>query len=299
MAKKGLMGIIVLICIFTVYLAFRGGPAASPKIAGKAGVVGIIRVEGVISGAGGGGGVWGIPASSLDQIMAAIKAARDREEVKAVVIRIDSPGGTVAASQEIGEEIDKLRKTGKPVIASMGDVAASGGYWVACSCDQIVANPGSLTGSIGVIMELQNYEELFKKLGIRAEVIKSGALKDVGSAYREMTPEERKILEGMVKDSYQQFVSQVKKGRQGRIDENQLEMIMDGRIFTGRQAQQLGLVDKLGNFPDAIQLAKKESGLKTEPYVEELNRSDPLNRLFSYFSAQYRFGNQSLLKAVF
>lgn len=286
MQKKLVALLLVITCLATVYLAFKA-PAPSTKPAANwspRGQVGVVRIEGTISSSS--TTLWGDAATSLDDMLAALKQARERNDIKAVVIRIDSPGGTVAAAQELGREIEKIKKAGKPVIASMGDVAASGGYWVAASCDQIVANPGTMTGSIGVIMEIENYEGLMQKLGIRSEVIKSGAMKDIGSATRSMTPEERKVLEAMVMDSYNQFLEQVKKGRKGKIDEAKLPLLADGRVFTGRQALKLGFVDKLGGLSDAIELAGKEAGLGREPSYEELLKPDPFRQFINMFSSR-------------
>lgn len=299
MGKKLVLGIIVLTCAMTLYLAFNGGTAPDGKTGSSRGdAIGIIRVEGEISGTGG-ETILGSTESALDQTLNALADARERDDIKAVVIRIDSPGGTVAASQEIAEEIDKLRKTGKPVIASMGDTAASGAYWIACSCDKIVANPGTLTGSIGVIMSISNVEGLFEKLGITEDVIKSGSLKDIGSSTRKMTPEERKVLQELVMDTYQQFIAQVKKGRKGKIDETKLLALADGRVFTGRQAKKLGLVDDLGNFADAVDIAAKEADIEGDPVIEELMNPDPFSELMNQFSSQTFLKNDKFLNAVY
>lgn len=298
MGKKVVLGIIVLTCALTLYLAFNNGTVPSGKASyNSRDTIGIIRIEGEISGESG-DTLLGSSKSTLDQTMDALKDARERNEIKAVVIRIDSPGGTVAASQEIAEEIDKVRKSGKPVIASMGDTAASGAYWIACSCDRIMANPGTLTGSIGVIMSISNVEGLFQKLGIREDVIKSGSLKDLGSSTRQMTPEERKVLQDMVIDTYQQFLTQVKRGRKGKIEESRLVALADGRVFTGRQAKKLGLVDDLGNFADAVDLAASESHIKGEPVVEELMSPDPF-QIFNQISSKTFLKNDKLLNAVY
>lgn len=294
MGKKIVLGIIVLTCVLTLYIAFNNGAVPSGKTRyNSQDTIGIIRIEGEISG-GSGNSLLGNTQSTLDQTLNALKDARERDEIKAVVIRIDSPGGTVAASQEIAEEIDKVRKTGKPVIASMGDTAASGAYWIACSCDRIMANPGTLTGSIGVIMSISNVEGLFNKLGIREDVIKSGSLKDLGSSTRQMTPEERKVLQDMVTDTYQQFLAQVEKGRKGKIEESRLIALADGRVFTGRQAKKLGLVDDLGNFADAVDLAAAESHIKGKPSVEELMNQDPLQFLTQLSSKTFLKNDKSL-----
>ncbi|MGI5911327.1 MAG: signal peptide peptidase SppA [Syntrophomonadaceae bacterium] len=240
-------------------------------------VIGVIEINGVI-----GGGLpsfFGGNTADSGTIMKAIRTAARRPDIKAVVIRINSPGGTSVAAQEIGIELDKLRQTGKPVVTSMGDVCASGGYWIACSSNYIVANASSLTGSIGAIMEVTNLQGLYEKLGISQETIKSGEHKDIGSANREINPLEKEILEGIVTDSYSQFLTQVRKGREGKIQENELSLIADGRIFTGEKALELGLVDSLGNYYDAIKQAEKMAGLKQDSRIEELNKENFWNSL--------------------
>jgi protease-4 len=183
-----------------------------------------------------------------------IKKYRKDSRVKAIILRIESPGGGTAASQEIYREVQRTVSQ-KPVVASMGNVAASGGYYVALAANKIVANPATLTGSIGVIMEFSNIKDLLHKIGISREVVKSGAFKDIGSPVRAMKPEERRLLETLIKNVQQQFVAVVIKGR--RLSREQVEKIADGRIFTGQQAKDLGLVDELGSFEDAVELTKK------------------------------------------
>jgi len=195
--------------------------------------------------------------SVVDQI----KKYRKDNRVKAIILRIDSPGGGTAASQEIYREVQRTVPK-KKVIASMGNVAASGGYYVALPANKIVANPATLTGSIGVIMEVSNIKELMNKIGVSREAVKSGPYKDIGSPLRKMKPEERRLLEGVIKNVHQQFVDVVVKGR--RLTREKVEKIADGRIFTGEQARDLGLVDELGSFEDAVELTKKMAGLSGE-----------------------------------
>ncbi len=195
--------------------------------------------------------------------------AEDRS-IKAVVFRVDSPGGGVAASQEIYEQVRKVRKAGKPVVVSMGSVAASGGYYVSCGADSIVANPGTTTGSIGVILEATNVAGLLKKLGVRVDVVKSGKFKDTGSPFRKMTDEEKAYLQRYIDNAYHQFVRVVSKER--HIPESKVLKIADGRIFTGEQALKLGLVDKLGTYEDAIQLAAKMAGIKGKPSLVKMQK---------------------------
>ena len=195
------------------------------------------------------------------------------ESVKAVVLRIESPGGGVSSSQELYKEIGRTAKK-KPVVASMGSVAASGGYYIAAAAQKIYANPGTITGSIGVILQFTNFEELFRKIGFRMEIVKSGVYKDVGNPSREMTPEERAYLQEMIDNVHQQFVRDVAQGRGMQVEK--VQEVADGRIFTGEQAKELGLVDELGNLKDAIDAAAKMAAIEGEPkviYPEEEKRS--------------------------
>ena len=193
-----------------------------------------------------------------------IKEYGKDSSVKAILLRIDSPGGAVAPSQEIYSEVKKVAAS-KPVVVSMGSVAASGGYYIACPATRIVANPGTLTGSIGVIMEIPNIEGLLNKIGVKNEVIKSGKNKDIGSAFRAMKPEERKILQGVMDNVHEQFIRAVAEGRKMKIED--VRTIADGRIFTGEQAVSEGLVNDLGTLEDATKIAAKLGGIKGEPEV--------------------------------
>jgi len=189
---------------------------------------------------------------------------RKNEKVKAIVLRIDSPGGAVGPAQEIYAEVRKAQKE-KKVLVSVGSVAASGGYYIACGADKIMANPGSITGSIGVIVESLNVEELLNKLGLKSVVVKSGKVKDMGSPFRPMTDEEKKLLQGVLDSVHEQFIRAVAEGRNLPLEK--VRELADGRIFSGEQARALGLVDELGNFEDAIALAAKLAGIKGEPEV--------------------------------
>jgi len=206
--------------------------------------------------------VHGVIQNSSEVVRQLRKYAKDGS-VPAVVVHIDSPGGGAAPSQEIYEEINKLRGKGKKVVASMGSVGASGGFYVACAADTIVANPATLTGSIGVIFQFPVAEELFKKIGVKFEVVKRGEIKDVGSIARSMTKRERESLQSVVDDTYEQFVEVVVESR-GMEKEDVLK-IADGSIFTGRQAKELGLVDVLGNLQDAIKIAGEMVGIEEFP----------------------------------
>jgi len=186
------------------------------------------------------------------------------EGVKAIILRIDSPGGGVGPAQEIYREVIKI-KGKKKVVTSMGSVAASGGYYIASASDRIVANPGTITGSIGVIMQFSNLEELLKKIGIKGVVIKSGEHKDIGSPFREMTPDEKKIMQEVLDNVHQQFIQAVAEGR--KLDRSKVVQIADGRIMTGEQAKNLGLVDQMGNLQDTIDITAKMVGIVGKPIV--------------------------------
>src|SRR5438552_2194951 len=219
--------------------------------------VGLIRIEGVILDA----------QSTISEL----KRFADNPSVKAIVLRIDSPGGGVVPSQEIHDAVQRVRsKSNKAVIASMGTVAASGGYYIAVATDRIMANAGTLTGSIGVIMEMANVEGLLKKIGVEGVVIKSGRLKDVGSPLRKMNDEEHELLQSVMDDVHKQFIEAVAEGR--GLDVSVVQALADGRIFTGRQAKASKLVDELGDLEAAIRLAADVAGIEGEPKVVEPRR---------------------------
>ncbi|TFG37729.1 MAG: signal peptide peptidase SppA [Syntrophobacterales bacterium] len=197
----------------------------------------------------------------------------DRDEgVKAVVLRLETPGGAIVPSQEIYEKVLKVKRK-KKVIASMGTVAASGGYYIACAADRIVANPGTITGSIGVIAQFSQIEELLKKIGLKSTIIKSGKYKDVGSPVREMTKDEKKIIQALIDDIYEQFVEVVAENR--KIPKEKIINTAGAKAFTGRQALEFGLVDELGTMEYSVELAAKMAGIEGEPeviYPEEKGR---------------------------
>ncbi len=206
--------------------------------------------------------------------------------IKGVVLRIDSPGGAVAPTQELYTELLRLGEI-KPVVTSMGTVAASGGYYLSCATDWIVSNPGTITGSVGVIMEFTNLEDLFGKLGVRSRIIKSGKFKDTGNPMRPMTEEEEMLLQAMIMDTYDQFLEAVLKGRP--VDKDKVLPYLDGRVLTGRQAHELGLVDQLGNINDAIEKATEMAGLTEVPdniYEPERERPGLFRILFGESAAR-------------
>ena len=224
----------------------------------------LVRIEGVIT--------------ESEDIVRQIKKYREDSSIKGIVLRIDSPGGAVGPSQEIYREVLKTTE-GKKVVASMGGLAASGGYYIACAANKVFANPGTITGSIGVIMAFSNFEELMKKLGLKTTVIKSGKFKDVGSPVRELTEEERKILQNVSDDIHGQFIEAVAKGRNLKIES--VKELADGRIFSGRQAKESGLIDELGTLEDAISYATKLAGIKDKAkIVQERKEKNLFLRLF-------------------
>lgn len=238
-------GFLLLLIIASVLFAlFQKNVHIGEKVA-------VVRIEGPIMDS----------KNSVDEIKDYIKDP----SVKAIVLRVDSPGGAVAPSQEIYEEVKKATAK-KKVIVSMGSVAASGGYYISAPADRIIANPGTLTGSIGVIMEIPNIEGLMDKIGVKSEVIKSGRHKDLASVFRKMGKEERIILQGVLDDVHEQFIKAVSEGRKNMQFEDVRELA-DGRIFTGRQALEIGLVDELGSLEDAVNVAAKLAGIKGEPEV--------------------------------
>ena len=212
--------------------------------------IGIIEISGIITDA--------------KNVIYSLKQFREDDSIKAIVLRIDSPGGGVGPSQEIFREIRKTIKS-KKVIASLGAIAASGGYYAAAGADGIVANPGTITGSIGVIMSYTNFREVLNKIGLMPIVVKSGEFKDIGSPVREMTDRERKLLKGFVDTVHRQFVSAIMEGR--KMDRSKVEAIADGRILSGESAKTLGLVDRLGNLEDAVEWAGRLGGIEGKIYT--------------------------------
>jgi len=247
----GLLFVFILV-VFTGVFFFAyitGGDSRALSLFSGDGV-GVLQIDGAID--------------DSRSVLMELKRLKEMPWVKAIVVRIDSPGGAVAPTQEIFEEIQRAKKQ-KPFIASMGGMATSGGYYIAAACDKIVANPGTLTGSIGVIMQLTNFEELMKKVGVKGFNIKSGANKDLGSPFQTMSPEGREILQSLVDNVYSQFVAAVAKGR--GMNEAQVRKLADGRVYSGAQAKDLGLIDQFGTLDDAVELAARRAGIEGEPAV--------------------------------
>lgn len=270
---------VVLLLILIVGVSMLAGLFITPdlnnkKMAGEK--LAVIYVEGMIVGGRGQVGLFS-EGGGTDYLIRQLHTARDDASVKAVVLRINSPGGTVPASQEVGEELKKLRAAGKPVITSMADMAASGGYWLAACTDKIYANPATITGSLGVYVPYSNLEELYKKIGVHQEKIKSGPHKDILSPDRQLTEEERVIIQAMVDDMYNQFIEVIAQGR--GLDPAAVRELADGRIYTGRQAKELGLVDELGNMYDAIDGAAAMVGIQGKPEIVEYGKMSVIESL--------------------
>ena len=239
----------VAVLFLVVVTSSRRGGDGSQALFGPR--VAIVELEGMIL--------------EVDDLVRELKSHRENPLVKALVIRINSPGGVVAPTQEIHQALMRVREAGKPVVASLGAVAASGGYYTAVAADRILANPGTLTGSIGVIMQMANVENLFKKVGVEYVVVKAGQYKDLGSFSRPMTPEERRVLQTLLDDVHAQFIDAVAKGR--KLDRAEVVKFADGRVFSGAQARDLKMVDTLGSLEDAVNEAARLAGLSLPPAV--------------------------------
>jgi protease-4 len=237
--KKWIFLILLLFIIASVMIS---GLIARVPVGDR---VAILRISGVI-------------VNPLPTVRKMEKLRRDKS-VKALVIRVDSPGGSVGASQEIYRAIERFREAGKPVVVSMGNVAASGAYYFSVAADYIYANPGTITGSIGVVIQHVAYRELLEKIGIKATVIKTGKFKDTLNPFRDLTPEEKKYLKETIEDAYNQFIEVILKHR--RIEESKLKEIADGRVLTGERAKEIGLIDGIGGLEDAVEKAKELAGV--------------------------------------
>ena len=265
----------LLVALFLAsYLAGRMGLLKREGLPLSSKKIGVVYVQGILQESRG--------------IIQELEKYKDRDDVKAVVFRIESPGGAVGTAQEIYEEVRKLSEK-KTVLASLGNVAASGGYYVAAAAEEIVANPGTLTGSIGVISEYPNYQELMQKIGYRAEILKSGRYKDLGNPMREMNPEEITMVKQILENVHDQFIRDVARGRKKDVEE--IRPLADGRLFTGEQAKDVGLVDRLGNLQDALDRAADLAGIEGKPLV--LYPEDKKHRIWEFLFQ----GLQNLIKS--
>jgi len=248
--------LLVFVAVAFLFLVFggRGGGGDGGSLFGPK--VAIVELEGLIA--------------DTDDLVRELRQHRENPNIKAVVIRINSPGGVVGPTQEVYDALLRLRKAHKPVVASLGAVAASGGYYVAVGADQIYANAGSLTGSIGVIMQMANVDSLMKKIGVEYVVVKAGAYKDIGNISRPMTPEERRVLQTLLDDVHGQFIDAVAAGR--KLPREQVVQFADGRVFSGTQALSLKMIDAIGGLEDAVNAAAKLANLPTPPAIERPRR---------------------------
>jgi protease-4 len=251
-----IFGGLFLVFFGFLVLAYSVVKGESPSIAAGGPRVGVLLVKGGI-GMGDGG-------PDADDVLKQVRKLENDDGMKAVIVRIDSPGGSVGPSQEIHDEILKLAAK-KTVVCSLGNLAASGGYYIAVACPKIVAAPGTLTGSIGVISQFFNVKGLVERFDVKPETIKSGKLKDAGNPFRDMTPEDRAYWQALVDRVHGQFMAAVAEGR--KLPLEQVRKIADGRVLTGAEAKDLGLVDQLGNFYDAVELAKTDAKLSGEPHL--------------------------------
>jgi len=292
--EKFIVTVIFILCIAAVVLGililkkearYGGGEETGiggllRKVPVKAGIA-VIDIYGEISFQPVSSLPFGVGGRGADSVVERIKAYSKNPAVKAIILRINSPGGTVGATQEIYDEVRKARKKGIKVVASFGDIAASGAYYIACGADKIVANNGTITGSIGVFIGSLNLKELTDKYGIKYNIIKSGKYKDTLSIWRDLSTEERELLQETVDNVYSQFLGAVSSGR--HLDIEEVKKFADGRVFSGEQAKKIKFVDELGGFEYAKLLAGKLAGLKGEPYIiKEPVR--PLEQIFEMLS---------------
>jgi protease-4 len=249
----GIIGVLLFLGVGAMlffYVLFMSPSDEEEVSYGSGGKVAIVELQGTIV--------------SSEDVVRQLKKFGDDNSVKAILLRVDSPGGGVAASQEMYEEVKKVRAH-KPVIASMGSVAASGGYYVSCGATRVVANRGTLTGSIGVISEFFRFDPMLDKVGVNVNTIKSGKLKDAGSPYRKMTDVDKKYFQDLMDDVHRQFISVVEHER--KLGHDEVVELADGRAFTGEQALSLRLVDTIGTYEDAVGIAAKLAGIKGKPTI--------------------------------
>ena len=275
-----IIGLIVFIIIISI-IPWENALPSGPK-------VGIVEIN--------------MPITNSKKAVDDLNYFNRKSNIAAIVVRLETPGGGVAASQEIYEKVRKISKfSDKPIIASMGGVAASGGYYIALGADTIMANPGTATGSIGVIMSYPIIGKMMDKIGIQYETIKSGTLKDSGSPFRNITSEERKYFQGLIDDLHGQFLSVV--ARERNIPMDQAAELANGQVYSGKQAVENGLIDMLGTFEDAVLLAAREAGYVEEPEIVyppdekkglldmlfgDIFQSSPIGNLFLFPTPEYK-----------
>ncbi len=270
-------GCLLLVLLFVVLAVAAGSSATWSRGGSSRAPVALIRIEGVISSSSSSGSLFGGSAAGAEEIIRRIDNAARDASVKAILLRINSPGGSAAASQEVYAAVLRARKQ-KKVVVSMGDMAASGGYYIASAADQIYANPATATGSIGVIVEYANIQGLMDKIGVKHEAFKSGKLKDMLSPTKPVSPEARQVIQGVIMDIYNQFVSAVAEGRKGKLTRAQVLKLADGRIYSGQQAKDLKLIDELGGLQDALDAAGRLGGVSGRVTYREYTKPPSLLR---------------------
>jgi len=263
-----ILGAFVIFFGIVILLLFGLSSTGDMDFSGVGEKVAIVELDGVIT--------------SARPIVSQFKRYHKDKSIKAIVFRINSPGGGIAASQEIYEHVRRVRDSGKPVVASMGSVAASGGYYVALGADSIMANPGTTTGSIGVIAQFPNFTKLMEKIGISMTIIKSGRYKDTGTPYRSLTPADKQYLQAWIDDGYDQFITAVSQER--GLTKQEIRRLADGRVYSGQQAYSYALIDTLGTFEDAIKLAADMAGIDGDPRLIRLQRKKmtPFELFFTF-----------------
>lgn len=292
MLKKIFVSAVLILAVLSFVVSLLKGNNNAEKTVTVPDRVAVINISGtIISGADSKDNIFsqtnGVTSGS---IMKQIREAAADDSVKALVLRIDSGGGSATAAEEVGRELKRFKeKTKKPIVATMGNTGASAAYWIAaCASDKVYANATTLTGSIGVYMPYMNTEELFKKIGITSNKIKSGPYKDIMSSDRPMTPEEQAILQNIVNEIYEQFVTTVAVGR--KMEESKVKSLADGRVYTGLQAKNLGLVDEIGDYYDALAAAGELGKIKPAadglPPVKAKEKQQPWEFLLSAHIAE-------------
>jgi len=264
------------------YSAFRSLGEGSKEVVttGRGEKIGVVELVGVIT--------------SSEDIIRQIKKYREDKSIRGILLRVDSPGGAVVPSQEMYEEVRKTREI-KPVIVSMGSLAASGGYYVSVGASRLVANRGTLTGSIGVIGEFLQLRNAMDKLGIDVKTIKSGKLKDAGSNTKKMNADEEKYFQTLMDDVHRQFIQVVERER--KLNHKDIVEIADGRVFTGEQAVEMGLVDTLGTFEDAVTIVGELAGIEGEPsLVRERDKKSVFDRIFGDVSERVKYFTETVLQ---
>ncbi|MGB8702596.1 MAG: signal peptide peptidase SppA [Thermosynechococcaceae cyanobacterium] len=270
--------ILILICLVAAVGNWLMGTSLPDAQKRNAAVeIALIDIYGGISDTQSAGPFSSGGGASANTLLEAIQKAR-KDDVKAILLRINSPGGTAAAAQSVYNELMRARKeTNIKIVASLGDLAASGGYYIASAAHHIVANPSTLTGSIGVIVHTQNVASLMDKLGVQSGTVQSGRFKDILSPFRSTTEDERKIIQGIVSDSYEQFLASIVQGR--NISLAELRPLADGRIYTGAQAKAVKLVDSLGNYQDAVKKTAEIARIKGDPKISNYTNRGLSNSL--------------------